>query len=318
MSEAEPVTDAPAIIDSHQHVWDLQRVDYPWLTAEFAPVNRSMGMPEIRPEFAAAGVDATILVQSADSDEDTEYMLEIAQSSPEVVGVVGWVPLNTPTRVESRLEELSDGPYLVGVRALIHEYADPYWLLRPSVDAGLAVLEASDTTFDLVTSSPAALTLVPIVSDRHPTLRIVIDHLAKPPMEGPESDLAEWSSLLAAAAENPLVYAKISGLYAPKGRGEGSTHNRLQAIIERAVNLFGTERVMYGGDWPISVLAGGYAQHWAALSSIFDAFDAVERGHVLSGTASRVYALDAELMRRAVDSAFHNSMFMLRTNEGNK
>jgi len=279
------------VIDAHQHVWDLGRATYSWLDSGSAPIDRTIDFDELRPSLRAAGVDGTVLVQSADNPEDTALMFDVAAANPEVLGVVGYVPLERPDDAAEALEKLKANPIFVGVRNLIHDQPDPDWLLRPEVDAGLALLEAADIPFDLVAVLPRHLELVPILSERHPGLRIVIDHLAKPPI-GRDS-LEPWSSLMAVAASNPRVFGKVSGLYSSVGDAASWTPESVRPSFERAVELFGADRLMYGGDWPISVLAGGYERVWAGLSELFAELGVPERDAIRGGTARTFYRLDS-------------------------
>lgn len=278
------------VIDSHQHVWDPSRAAYDWLGPEQAPIDRAMSFDDLAPELAACGVDATVLVQSADHSEDTALMRQAAAAQPRIVGIVGYAPLADAEATATVLAEWAADPLLVGVRNLIHDLPDPDWLLRPEVDAGLGVLEEHGVPFDVVAVLPRHLELVPILSERHPRLKMVIDHLAKPPI-GLDSD-EPWTTLIARAAENPLVYAKVSGLYsATPDSGAWSTES-VRPYFDRAVELFGADRLMYGGDWPISVLSGGYRRVWQGLAPLFDSLSPNEREQVLGRTAAAFYGLD--------------------------
>ena len=279
------------IIDAHQHVWDLDRAEYGWLDSGLAPIDRTMDLAEIAPAMRRAGVGGTVLVQSADNEGDTANMLRIADLQPEVVGVVAWVPLDEPDRAADMLGRLRLDDRVVGVRALIHSYDDPRWILRPDVGEGLGVLERAGATFDFVVGSPAALALLPELSARHPGLPIVLDHLGKPPVGGSADERADWKTMLAAAAENPRLTAKVSGLYAASGAMGDWTLDAIRPFVDDALELFGPDRLMVGGDWPISVLAGGYDRVWDALLKL-----AAELGHddeaaLLGGTAASVYSL---------------------------
>ena len=283
------------IIDSHQHVWDPAAASYPWLTG-LDPIDRRMALAEILPAMRAAGVDATVLVQSGDSVEDTETMLREAEAHPEVVGIVVWVPLDQPDKAERMLDELRDNTRVVGVRTLLHANPDPDWVLRPEVDAGLAVLARRGLAFDYVTGGPAALAHLPGISARHPDLRIVIDHLGKPPVG---ADTAAWRELIAAAAENPRVTAKVSGLYSSVGPLDSWTLDQVRPVFDDAVAIFGADRLMAGVDWPIAELAGGYDRTVAALHALADTLSPAERDSLLGGTAASFYQLDAGLLAAA-------------------
>lgn len=276
------------VIDAHQHVWDPARAEYDWLGPELAPIDRAMSFADVEPELDAAGVDFTVQVQSADNPEDTELMVESAAAHPEVAGIVGFAPLDRPAELAATLDRWRGNPLMVGVRVLIHNQADPDWLLRPDVDEGLGLLEREGIAFDVVAVLPRHLELVPIVSERHPELRLVIDHLGKPPVG---SEPEPWWSLIEAAAQNPLVHAKVSGLYAPAAPGSWTTE-AIHPFFDRAVEVFGAERLMFGGDWPISVLEGGYTRVWNGLLPLFDSLGAQEREQVLGRTAASFYRLD--------------------------
>jgi len=291
------------IIDAHQHVWDLSRAEYAWLTSDLAPIDRTITFDELRPQLVEAGVDGTVLVQSADNVEDTALMFETARLHPEVLGVVGYVPLDRPQEAAAALEALVGDPLFVGVRNLIHDIPDPDWLLRPEVDEGLGLLERADVPFDLVAVLPRHLELVPLLGERHPQLRIVIDHLAKPPIGATESE--PWASLMRTAAENPNVLAKVSGLYSAVGESGSWSTGSVRPYVEHALEWFGADRLLYGGDWPISMLSGGYRRVWQGLAPIFDALDVAEREAVLGGTAIRFYGLDAGRLDAIRYSAGH-------------
>ncbi|MEV8569542.1 amidohydrolase family protein [Streptomyces sp. NPDC051322] len=291
------------VIDAHQHVWDPIRAPYDWLGPAMAPIDRAMGFADARPALRAAGVTATVLVQAADNDADTDHMLATAAAHPEVVAVVAWVPLDAPGRARTRLAALRRDPHVVGVRALVHEDPDPDRILRPDVGQGLALLAEAGMTFDYVTSSPAALAHVPELAARHPELRLVIDHLGKPPVGGGAAERAAWRRLIAAAARHPCVHAKVSGLYANRWPLGAWTVEQVRPFVEDALELFGPRRLMYGGDWPVSLLAGGYERTWEACRKLLAPLDSDDRAAVLGGTAARFYRINAGLLDAARASA---------------
>ncbi|WP_399881618.1 amidohydrolase family protein [Streptomyces sp. BBFR51] len=291
------------VIDAHQHVWDPARAPYDWLGPAMAPLDRAMLLRDARPALRASGVTATVLVQAADHDADTDHMLATAATHPEVVGVVAWVPLDDPDRARDRLAVLRRDPHVVGVRALIHERSDPDWILRPDVGEGLALLAEAGLAFDHVTSSPEALAHIPELTARHPTLRLVVDHLGKPPVGGGPGERARWRRLIAAAARQPRVHAKLSGLYPASGPLDAWTADEVRPFVEDALDLFGPGRLMYGGDWPLSLLAGGYERTWASFRELLAPLAPADRADVLGGTAARFYRIDAALLNAARDAA---------------
>jgi L-fuconolactonase len=282
---------ADIIIDAHQHVWDPKRARYDWLGPELAPIDQEMTFEQLKPSLERAGVSATVLVQSADNDEDTALMLDVAAANPEIVAVVAYVPLARPADAAVRLESFRGNSLIVGVRNLIHTLPDPDWLLRPEVDEGLGLLEDAGLTFDLVAVLPEHLALVPTLVERHPRLKIVIDHLAKPPIGLDERE--PWWSLIATAAESPTVFAKVSGLYSATADSAAWTPELVRPYFAHALECFGAARLMYGGDWPISILAGGYDRVWGGLSGLFHELPAADRTSILGETARNFYRIDS-------------------------
>ena len=170
------------IIDTHQHLWNLDRVAYPWLVPAFGPIARTFEPAELAPQLAPAGVTHTVLVQSANSYADTEYMFEMAAAYPWIIGVVGWVPLLFPDVAGRAIERFKKNPLFRGMRHLIHNEADPKWLLQDEVIEGLKLLAAAGLTFDVVATLPEHMACIPVISEKVPNLKMVIDHLGQPPI----------------------------------------------------------------------------------------------------------------------------------------
>jgi L-fuconolactonase len=275
------------VIDAHLHLWDTGRLRYEWLQRPGnAAINRTFGFEDFRVRAEAAGVNRAVLVQADDSAADTEAMFEVAAAHPEIVGVVAWVPLDRPDEAAARLDELHKRPGFAGIRNLIHDQPDPDWLLRPEVGEGLALLERSGVPFDVIAVLPRHLSHVPVLSERYPALRMVLDHLSHPPLGG--AGTSEWRRLITAAARNPLVFAKVSGLYPPD---PSWTAADLREVVEFAAGLFGPDRLMFGSDWPVAELGGGYAKVRAELGRLVDQLPPAGREAVLGGTATRFYQL---------------------------
>jgi L-fuconolactonase len=277
------------IIDTHQHLWNLDRVAYPWLVPAFGPIARTFEPPELAPQLSPAGVTHTVLVQSANSYADTEYMFEQAATHSWIAGVVGWVPLLFPDVAGRAIERFTKNPRFRGMRHLIHNEADPKWLLQDEVIEGLKLLAAAGLTFDLVATLPEHMACIPVIGEQAPNLRMVIDHLGQPPIAS--GSLGRWGDDLKAAAANPNVYAKISGLGTASGNWDGWTTDDIKPYVEYAIETFGPERCMVGGDWPVAVLAGGYVKAWGAYRSILAGYPSDVQAQVLSGTAIEFYGL---------------------------
>lgn len=277
------------IVDSHVHIWDLTRAKYPWLGPAMAPLDRSIDFTEVAPVLQERGIGGAVLVQASDEAADTEVMLDAAAEHPEVLGVVAWSPLDDAATLAADLERFAELP-VVGIRNLVHEHPRE-WLDRAAVREGLAVLAGSGLPLDLPTASHHAIADVVRVGAHNPSLRIVIDHLGKPPIGGTPEERGEWRALLSAAALNPLTVAKVSGLYAATGPLDSWTPELVRPFVEDALEFFGPDRLVYGGDWPIAILAGGYARTWDAISGILATLTTRERDAILGRTAERVYSL---------------------------
>jgi len=277
------------IIDAHHHLWNLDRAPYPWLGDHLPTINRSMEFTELEPLIDGAGVDLTIVVQGSDFAADTEYLLEQALRHPRIVGVVGWVPLARPDEAAAQLDALMTHPAFRGVRHGINFEADADWLLRPDVTEGLELLAARDIPFDIVSVRRRHLELIPELSERHPDLRMVIDHLSKPPVKRDEWE--PWRTNLARAAENPRVFAKVSGLFPSRGDMTEWTVDDVRPFVDYALELFGPERLMAGSDWPIANLAGGYGRVWRGITDSISDLPVSSRDAILGGTAARFYSL---------------------------
>lgn len=278
-------------VDAHQHFWNLEKVSYPWLGPDYGVIYRNIEAPELEPQLKKAGIDKTVVVQAMDSFEDTNYMLETARNYSWIGGVVGWVPLDRPDEVGPRLDSYVKNPLFKGVRHLIHENPDPDWILRPNVIEGLKVLASFGLPFDLVAVFPNHLKHVPTLVEKVPDLKIVIDHLAKPPIK--DGVMEPWASQFAAASSYPQVYTKVSGLNTAADWESWSAQD-LQPYVEFAMKCFGSTRLMFGSDWPVATLAGDYQTVWEETNKVLTVFSESEKEDLLGNTATDFYNLDKQ------------------------
>ena len=276
-------------VDTHQHFWNLDEVAYSWLVPEYGPIYREFAPAELEPQLAAAGLDKTVIVQSANSYADTDSMLAIAADRDWVAGVVGWLPIHDPAETAKKLAEYGANPYFKGIRHLIHDEPNPDWVVQKQVFEGLQILADRDLAFDVVAVFPNHLKHVPTLAEKVPTLKMVIDHLAKPPLG--EDDRAAWREQMTAAAESPNVYAKVSGLNTVTPDFENWTYEDIKPLIDFAIETFGPDRLMFGSDWPVAVLAGDYAKVWAETNKCLADLSDKEKAAILGGTANSFYGL---------------------------
>lgn len=298
-------TEAIATVDAHQHYWDVTKtfpasegtwfvgaVSYPWKETALAALDRSFLPDELEPQLEQAGVRQTILVNVLHNLDETRWMLALADSYESIAGVVGWIDLTEPSEfVEVALDRLCEHPKLVGVRHLTQFEQDPRWLLRPDVVAGLRVLESHALPFDLLLE-PAHLEVVPQLSELLPNLSMVIDHAAKPRIR--DGTCEPWAAQLRAAAENPRLCCKLSGLVTEADL-LAWTPDDLLPYAQVVLEAFGPDRVMYGSDWPVCTLAATYQQVYEStvycLTRILGSTEAAVERTIFCENATRFYGI---------------------------
>jgi len=269
-------------IDTHQHYWKLSEVEYPWLIPDYGAIYDTFTPEQLAPQLKAAGVDKTVVVQSANSYEDTASMLVKADYNDWIGAVVGWVNLLNPEEASRRLEMYTRDPRFVGIRHLIHTEPDGDWVIQEVVIESLKVLAVHRLTFDVVAVFPNHLKHIPTLAERVPELKMVIDHLAKPPVGQTESP---WFDQMKAAAQAPNVYAKLSGQF----DNPDWTVEDVRPYVDFAFEQFGADRIMFGSDWPVCVLGGSYGSVWANTQTLIAGLSAAERDAVLGGNAIKFY-----------------------------
>ncbi|MBW7891969.1 MAG: amidohydrolase family protein [Chitinophagaceae bacterium] len=258
------------IIDTHIHAWNLEKARYAWLDGDTSILNRTYLLDELIPEMTHTPVAGGIMVQAANNLEDTDIMLEAADKYEEIMGVVGWLPLKSPDEVQRLLEErfLHDTRFK-GVRHLIHNEADPGWLLQPEVLKSLEILASYDIPYDVVGINDDHLKTAIEVSKKIPSLKMVLDHLNQPPVKSGDR-FGTWGALMTEIASNENIYAKISGLGTASGNPSGWTAEDITPHIDYVLKVFGADRCFMGGDWPVSLLAGSYKMHWERYTQIIN------------------------------------------------
>ena len=275
------------VIDSHLHVWDLTAGDYAWLGPQHGELYRSFTPEMAQHELDTAGVTAAVLVQAEDSGRDTRFMLETADRFGFVAGVVGWVQLDEPEHAATQLDQLGNHAAFCGVRHLVHDDPRDDFLDLPAVRRSLALLAERRLTFDVPDAWPRHLAHVSRLAADLPDLTVVVDHLGKPPRGRDDLDL--WADALREVARHPNTVAKVSGLHVD---GQPLTGDALRPVWETALEAFGPARLMYGGDWPMTVPSGGYQVTWAVLSDLIAELSPDERARVLADTAISTYGLE--------------------------
>jgi len=281
---------ADRLIDTHIHVWNFHRAEYPWLKGNTSILNRTYELTELEPQRIRAGVTAGVLVQAANNLEDTANMMRTAEEHPWITGIIGWLPLQDPAATARILEEsYHPGGKLKGVRHLIHDEPNPRWLLQDTVLESLGLLAEKNIPYDLVGVRTDHIETALAVAEKWPSLRMVFDHLNQPPIGRTDK---RWEHLMRTAAAHPYFYGKISGLGTAAQKGFDWSVADLEPCVEFALHYFGVERCFCGGDWPVSLLAGSYERTIEAYRTLIDKYvDQPDRIKLYADNAERFYNL---------------------------
>jgi L-fuconolactonase len=279
-----------AMIDAHQHFWRLDRGDYRWLTPEHGELYRNFLPADLEPLLVERGIERTILVQAADSDAETDFLLAIARDTPFVAGVVGWVDLEART-APLRIRRLAREPAFVGVRPMIQDLQDDGWMLRPGLAAAFEAITEEELVFDALVRIQHLPALRELLA-RHPRMRVVVDHAAKPVVTTgmrPWLGFTPWREQMEAIAQESSACCKVSGLPS-EAEGDWSAWD-FQPYFEVLLGAFGPSRLLWGSDWPLVEAAGGYAAWWDATHALLGDLQEPDRLAILGGNAARMYRL---------------------------
>lgn len=274
------------IVDSHQHFWQVGRFDYPWMDSSVKVLYQDYLPHQLKPILEHNGVSSTVLVQASNGVEESRWLLRLAEQNPFIAGVVGWVDLKS-SEVDSQLSELSSDPKFKGVRHLVESEPDDDWLVQPEVLRGLQRLSAHDLTYDLLVHT-RHLKHVTRVADACPELRLVVDHMAKPPIES--GVLTEWATALKPVAANKNIHCKLSGLVTEANWTSWQTGD-LRPFVEQALELFGPERLMFGSDHPVCLLASSYDGVLNSFQDLLRDLSESDRERIFASNAKNFYRL---------------------------
>ena len=274
-----------ARIDAHVHWWNTRRTDYGWLTPEMGELYRDFGPAQTEPLLSAAGIDGVILVQAAPTEAETHDLFGQAVGRPYVRGVVGWVDLTDP----ARLEVMARDDRLVAVRPMLQDLPDPAWIMRSEVAPALHLLEDLDLPFEALVLPPQ-LPYITTLLERHPRLRMMLDHAAKPPIETRQIDA--WQRDLARLSASPNVVCKFSGLVTEAETGVAI--EALEPYVAAMFDLFGAGRMVWGSDWPVLTLRLDYDVWLSWAETLTACLSATSRAAVFGGNALRFYQKSRE------------------------
>ncbi len=273
-------------IDSHHHFWDLSRFDYEWMPPPPNILRRNYLPENLRPLLRATGFDRTIVVQAHKSVSEANFLLDLADAGDFVAGVVAWVDLTKPD-VGDVLDELMERPKLVGIRHQVEDDPDDEWLTRDDSVRGLHEVAARGLAYDVLVK-PRHLKYVPALAKKIPDLRMVVDHMAKPFIA--DGVMEPWATDIAAVAEFPGVYCKVSGMVTEADHASWTVED-LKPYVAHVMDCFGIDRLMWGSDWPVCLLAASYEQVFNAAQAAIGPLSESDRARLLGRNAIAFYRL---------------------------
>jgi L-fuconolactonase len=277
------------ILDTHQHFWKANRGDYHWMTPAVPILARDYLPSDLRPELRKTGVARTVLVQAAQTADETDFLLKLAEETDFVAGVIGWFDLeqeNFPLVYEEKRE---NHPKLLGVRPMLQDLADDGWILRKQVMENLRYLADRKVVFEFLTYT-RHLPFVLEVLEEEPRLHAVIDHISKPEIK--TGKIEPWNNLISKIARHQNVFCKLSGMVTEADHRMWEPEH-LRPYIEHVLDSFGEDRVMFGSDWPVCLLAGSYAEVINALRTVVaDHLSPSGLAKLFSRNGTRFYGID--------------------------
>jgi len=275
------------MIDAHQHFWQLGRFDYPWMSEDLGVLYRDYLPHDLAPILQENHITQTVLVQASNSVAESRWLLDLADANNFIGGVVGWVDL-TSSDIDPQLDELFSHPKFKGVRHLVESEPNDDWLVQPEVLSGLQKLSARGLTYDLLVHT-RHLKHVPLIAETCPDLALVIDHLAKPPIA--RNEINEWSQAFRPLARYPNINCKLSGLVT-----EANWHSwqadDLRPFVDCALECFGVDRMIFGSDWPVCLLAATYDRVLDSCQEILQNLSDIDREKIFATNAAKFYRLD--------------------------
>jgi L-fuconolactonase len=275
-------------IDAHQHFWIYNPAEYDWIDDSMAALRRDFLPEDLKPQLESTGFDGSVAVQVRQTVEETRWLLELADSSPSILGVVGWVDLRSPD-IRSQLKVFARNPKLVGIRHIVQSEPDDRFLLQPEFLRGVSVLEEFDLAYDILIY-PKHLPVAAEFVERFPRQRFVLDHLAKPPIKTGNVD--SWAHGISRLAEFPNVFCKLSGLVT-EADWQHWEPEQVIPFVDVAFETFGPDRLMIGSDWPVCLVAASYARALQVVKTYLLGQKPECRGAVLGGNAQRFWRLES-------------------------
>jgi len=269
-------------IDAHHHLWKYVASEHPWMTKEMNVLQRDF-LPEDLSALAAAGVTGTIVVEATRTLAETAWLINVAEHEDFIQGVVGWIPVTAPN-VDTYLEPLAHHLKLKGLRHAIHDEPDDEFVLRSDFNRGIDRLAGYGLSFDLLIFEKHLPQTIKFV-DLHPNQIFILDHIAKPRIR--ERSISPWKDYISELARRRNVYCKLSGLVT-ETNWQSWAEDELRPYIDVVLSAFGPQRLMYGSDWPVMLLAGDYVQWYDVVTTTISKLSKTEQDRIMGGTAIEV------------------------------
>lgn len=272
-------------IDSHQHFWKYDPVKNNWIEDHMKVIRRDFLPEDLQPILGKNGIDGCIAVQADQSEAETEFLLSMAENNSFIKGVVGWVDLRAEN-IEKRLAYFSKFENLKGIRHIVQAEPDDY-MLDEKFQQGISLLRQFDLTYDILvfpSQLPAAIELV----NKFPDQKFVVDHIAKPLIK--ESKIEPWKTEMISLAKSPNVMCKISGMVTEADWSSWESGD-INPYLDLIFNAFGPDRIMFGSDWPVCLLAASYEQQLEIVETYISSFSPEDKNKIMGGNAINFYNL---------------------------
>jgi len=273
-------------LDAHQHFWKFEPSEYGWIDKSMGTLRRDFLPPDLKPVIDSVGVNGTVAVQARQTSEETRWLLSLAEQYPFIRGVVGWVPL-LRANVGEILADLSVNIRLRGVRHVLHDEADPFYMLQEDFQRGIRELKRYGLAYDVLIFERHLPQTIRFV-DHHPDQVFIVDHLAKPRVKAHQ--LSPWRENMRELARRSNVYCKVSGLITEADHQRWKPED-LEPYLQTVLAAFGPKRLLFGSDWPVCLLAGQYQQWVSIVEQTVSKLSVTEQEWVWSCTAQLAYRL---------------------------
>ncbi|MFC4871699.1 amidohydrolase family protein [Negadavirga shengliensis] len=278
------------IIDSHQHFWKYKPERYPWISGKMPALKKDFSPADLKPIYKVHGISGCVAVQAVQDEEENHFLLDLAASHSFIFGVVGWIDLQSPD-LRERLNAYLPFQKLKGFRHVLQDEADPDFILRPDFQKGLEAIFEAGYSYDLLVYPHQLKGAIKTVKN-FPEAAFVLDHIAKPDVRS--NRLGEWEDLMEELAGSSSVFCKLSGMVTEADWDSWHVEDFFP-YLDVVIEAFGEDRVMYGSDWPVCLLAADYGQVKDILDKYLEDYPDETKAKIWGGNAAGFYRLSPEI-----------------------